>query len=63
MDNTYEAVQGLTVELEDARVAEETAKDDLLLANKVSRIAMKKKSEVLSLIARFEVDLQDLLNA
>ena len=61
VDNTYEAVQTLTVKLGNAHEAEEVAKSDLLLANKVSRVAMKKKSEVLSLINRFEVDLEDLL--
>ena len=62
VDDTYEAVQVLTLELEGAHEAEEVAKSDLLLANKVSRVAVKKRSEVLSLIDRFEVDLDILLN-
>ena len=63
VDETYEAVRILNGELADAMVAEDEAKKDLLLANKVARITTSKQAEVLSLIDRFEVDLQDLLDA
>ena len=63
VEDAQQDVEDLTIELEVAEATQAGAEADLVVAVKGAKIAASKRFQVTQLIDRFEVDLQDLLDA